>query len=238
MKNCLPLILCALPLVSIPAAAAPVLIQNASFEIATLPINAGWGVYSNLVPLTFPTGGTLAGWGPTNLTQGNSIGAYNPELGYPNWAFAWEDGDNMGYAQAFGNGATNAGLIQILTATLQPNTTYTLSSMIGRRLFTTTPWNVSIELFANGDLLGSSINTTLGSNSVVTESFSVTIGASHPELGQQLEIRLMTNGNASEAFFDDVRLDATAIPEPGTCLFVSAGLAFITLRLRRARREH
>jgi hypothetical protein len=215
--------------------AANLVVPNGSFETATLPINPGWGTYSNLVPGTSPTGGTVANWTAINTTPGNNIGAYDPDLGYPNWSFTWEDGNNMGFAQSFGAGANNAGLSQILPYILTADTTYTLGSLVGRRQFTPGVWNYSIELWAGGVQLGSAANLVLATDAAGSDSLIVNIGSAHAQLGQALEIRLMTNGFGTEAFFDRVTLDASPTPEPATWAMMGTGLglAFIGARRRK-----
>jgi hypothetical protein len=223
-------------LACVPILAGPVTVLNSSFETANLAITIyPQGPFSQIVPGTPDFGGTVANWTAINTTPGNYIGAYDPTPGGNNWSFTWETGNNVGYVQSLGTGATNAGLSQILSAVLTANTTYTLQVDVGRRTFTLPVWNYSIELWANGVQLGSAFNFPgMTANSVNVETLSVTIGASHAQMGQALQIRLMTNGNNTEAFFDNVRLDASpTIPEPGTYGLFALGAGLCGVRRLR-----
>jgi hypothetical protein len=218
------------------ALSAPLTVQNFSFESGNLAITQfPQGAFSNLVPLTNPTGGTLDHWTAIDTTAGNYIGGYDPVPGNSNnWTFLWETGNVVGYAQSLGGGAQQAGLSQVLGDLVAGNMVYTLRVDVGRRSFTLNTWNYSIELWADGVLLGSQFGFPgMGANSAATDTLTVITGAGHPQIGEPLEIRLMTNGNITEAFFDNVRLDASPVPEPGTWALAAAGLLLSRLLRKR-----
>jgi hypothetical protein len=93
---------------------------------------------------------------------------------------------------------------QVLTTTLQGNSTYTLSVDVGHRLDGNAT-NYTIELVAGGNVLnsvtGNSGSITAGS--FATQSVSYTSAAT-VTAGQQLEIRLISAG--SQGDFDNVTL--------------------------------
>jgi len=65
-----------------------------------------------------------------------------------------------------------------------------------------------------------------------------TTGATHPQMGMNLGIRLINLNNIDsgiEVNFDDVRLDATVVPEPSMALLASCGMAVFCFARRRNR---
>jgi hypothetical protein len=221
--------------------AATINIPNSSFETATLSLS-GNGTFSQLIAgsTIFVQGGTLGNWTASSTTVNATAGAFNPSPGGNNWTTTWWDGNNFGYLQESTLGTT-ASLSQTLADTLQDNTLYTLSALIGRRAFTPN-FNYSLELFAGSTLLASASNLALASNSSGTDSALYTSGASDPNFGQNLEIVLTSTGGSgfTEAFFDKISLTSqstSAVPEPS--MVTLGGLAMLALLFRqRSRRRH
>jgi hapalindole H/12-epi-hapalindole U/12-epi-fischerindole U synthase len=150
--------------------------------------------------------------------------------------------DNPGNQSQFAS--IESGLVQTLSATLQTNTLYTLTVEVGNMAIDSSPSNnfaftgfpgYRVDLLAAGQVIASDNNTLLlAEGTFRTSQFSLSVGASHVLAGQSLGIRLvnLNAGPGIEVNFDDVRLDATAIPEPGT--FASLlGVATLALAVRR-----
>ncbi len=221
------------------AEAAFVAINNPSFES----------------PVTAP--GTFAGGqasGPTDWTVYNSgatngqrfFGVWNPSTtnSFVNGA---PDGANVGVV--FLENTTDlaeAGLRQTLTATLQLSTQYSLTVDVGNFSdadggsfdFSGFP-GYRVELFAGGTLLALDSNTlSPGEGIFETSVVMFTTGNSHPNAGQAMAIRLVNlNGPGIEVNFDNVRLDATPVPEPSTLLFGAIGVIFAILKRNRTSRN-
>lgn len=140
------------------------------------------------------------------------------------------------------NAFQEAGLRQTLSATLQANTRYTLRVKVGN-MATDPALNPSfdfsgfpgyrVELLAGTSVIASDNNTlTPGEGRFLTSTIEAQTGAFHPNLGQSLGIRLVNlNGEGIEVNFDNVRLDAAAVPEPVGLL----GLLVGTWMVRRIR---
>lgn len=154
----------------------------------------------------------------------------------------------MGIAFSFeGTGGQGEwGLQQTLTATLQPFTQYTLQVEIGNIAsgedVAGNDYNLAgfpgyrLDLMAGAVVLeqdDNSLAALLAEGEFQTSTVTFTTGASHPQLGQALTIRLVnlnlvdnttpTTATADlEVDFDDVRLDAIIIPEPATALLLVA----------------
>ena len=218
------------------AQAALVTISQPSFES---PVTA---------PATFtgtqttgPTGWAVYNSGATNNQR--FFGVWNPSTtnSYIGGAPA---GLNIGVVFLQNTtGIAEAGLQQTLGATLQLATQYTLTVEVGN--FSDAdpgPFNFTgfpgyrVDLFAGSTLLVSDNNTLApGEGMFATSVVSFTTGASHANAGQALGIRLVNlNGPGTEVNFDNVRLDATSVPEPSAAALGS--VAVLCALLRRLRR--
>ena len=211
------------------ANAALVSIQNPSFEADF----AGPASFPVLIP---------QGWSlhdPNSIvdqTQ-DAVGVVNPtdstffESGVP-------DGNNAALIFLAGDrGGGEVSLEQTLSVTLQPNTRYRLTVGVGNIAsgFGAPPFDqffdldgfpgYRIQLRAGDTVIAEDNNSLAGSleeGTFGTSEITVTIGATHADLGEALSIRL-TNLNqlgtqdepGIEVDFDHVQLDATAVPEPG-----------------------
>ncbi|MGB7157896.1 MAG: fibronectin type III domain-containing protein [Tepidisphaeraceae bacterium] len=118
-------------------------------------------------------------------------------------------------------GATAVQLSQTLTSTLQPETTYTLKSIIGFPVDHLADPAVSVILVAGGEVLvwgyAEFMFEDLGLQ--YEHSGSYTSPASHAQLGQPLEVRIRVAAGPTytiggDATIDNVRLDATPINPP------------------------
>ena len=217
------------------AEAALVTINNPSFES---PVTA---------PATFtgaqasgPTGWTVYNSGATNNQR--FFGVWNPAT-TNSFVSGAPDGANVGVV--FLENTTNlaeAGLQQVLGSTLQLSTQYTLTIEVGNFSdIDPGPFNFTgfpgyrIDLFAGSTLIAADNNTlSPGEGVFATSVVSFTTGASHANAGQPLGIRLVNlNGAGTEVNFDNVRLNASPVPEPSTGLFGSIGTICALLKRRR-----
>jgi hypothetical protein len=208
------------------AAAAPIAVVNPGFE-ANFVSPGCFAVFH-------PTG-----WQPYDPfgildTTQDVIGALNTSDG-PYFPEAPE-GDNVGLVFLQGDvGGGEAGMLQVLTATLQPNTIYRLSVEVGDiDSGTGLPpcdqfgfFNLEnfpgyrVELLAGGEVIAVDDNTlaaTLADAVFLATAIRAVIPASHVQLGQPLEIRLINLNVAEtpeepgiEVDFDAVALEATAV---------------------------
>lgn len=229
--------------------AAPIAIQNAGFETASLSLNAATGAYSQLVNpslLSPAVGGTLPNWTVASNSAQSAAGGYAPSPGGINWGSTWWSGNNIAYLQAQGSSAT-VSISQVLGANLLNDTTYTLSALIGNRSFGV-GLNYSMQLFAGSTLLASSSALVLPDNSSGSDSLVFNSGANNANAGQALMIRFSTSGSSTstflEAFFDNVALDAVTantgggannpVPEPSSiALTMLGGLGLLAARAQR-----
>jgi len=168
-------------------APAPIAITNFSFETPDV------GVVSEATSV----GGVQA---PNNWTKSNNsnAGVYDPLLGYTGM-----DGGQVAWSRQ------SAVLSQTLTGqVLTANSTYNLSVAVGRILLGYSGY--SVQLYAGATLIGSATysggDPGLGSFKIATGTF--VIGASHPALGQTLQVRLASTGGTSlnRTYFDNVVL--------------------------------
>ena len=222
------------------AAADPVAITNAGFEDLYQGIDVLTG--------SFPTGPAPNGWQRYDEfgapVAGSLLGVLNPgtQADYdadggglsPCFPAGAPEGDNV--ALLFKSGSASAdeyGLDQTLGATLQANFEYTLTVEVGniqscaglppgfRTTFDLEGFpGYRIELRAGGQVLVADDDTLLPEEGVFeTSEISFIAPAAHPQLGQNLEIRLVSlnqsgTGANLEVDFDDVRLDASPLSLP------------------------
>ena len=200
----------AIAVLSRPAGAAAVFVDNFSFESAAV----GDGAVS----------GTHPGW------TGGSV--FNPTAtAVP----AVPDGLQVLFLQ--GGGATGSAT-QLLAAVLTAGTTYTLQVDVGSRLDFNFIGTYVISLQGTSVVLASATSPTPANGSFVTSSLSYVAGATN--LGEALRIRIThTGAGSSTGLFDNVRLDASPtagnpVPEPSALGLAGLGLAGLAW-LRRSR---
>ncbi|MGE0387742.1 MAG: VPLPA-CTERM sorting domain-containing protein [Gammaproteobacteria bacterium] len=248
-----------LSLLSCTATAAPVAIINAGFED---PYNGGDVPVGNFPVGPAPNGWTIHDpdgiVGPQVF-----VGVLNPgtSADYPAGAEVFfpggaAEGDNAALLFADGRDARPAyGIEQTLDAALAPNTRYSLRVAVGN-IASGTGLGASagfgyanldgfpgyqVQLRAGDTLLAMDDSSLLPGEGLFAESeVSFTTGALHAALGQALTIRLISLNGAGgpiargiEVDFDDVRLDATAVPLPAGIGLLAAGLGMLGLRRRR-----
>jgi hypothetical protein len=127
---------------------------------------------------------------------------------------------------------SNSAANQILNTTFTADTTYTLTIAIGNRTSDVgNPTGIaSFGLTADGTELGIFTQAVSAPNTFQDFIYTFTTGADAP-VGSNIGIRLAaTNGRG---LFDNVRLDATPVPEPSTALCALIGGSLIMARRRR-----
>jgi PEP-CTERM motif len=197
-----------------PALADNITIQNASFEITNpliTPCGTGCAFNNGPIPGWTSTGGQQGSWQPSSAYFSSPV----------------PDGSIVAYS----NGGT---ISQTLSASLLADTLYTLSVAVGNRLdavsggFATT---YIIQLFAGNTLLNSitGSNTDIPLGTFQDVSFNYMSGVTLPS--GNLSIALSSVGPQSD--FDNVRLTATSVSEPGSLTMLAAGLGLALFVFRR-----
>jgi hypothetical protein len=169
-------------------------IANAGFEQAVPPCGAGAFCDTAAVP----------GWTKSNTT--GVMGTWR--VSTRNFAAGAPEGVNVGYIGYFG--VTQGSLFQTLSATLRPNTAYTLVYSVGARADAIAFGGYSVELRAGSTVLASSSSPTPRTGTFVAGQ--VTYSSSNAPaglLGQPLEIRLTGLSPDAQVHFDKISLDAT-----------------------------
>jgi hypothetical protein len=234
-------------------AAAPVTVVNSGFEDIT-----GESVSNEF------TFGPLSGWDlydPLGITSGGAGGTYFIGTLQPTAPQFFDtgapEGQRVGIAfNFFGSGGQGEyGMQQTLVETLQANTRYRLDVEIGNIASGISQNNTffdldgfpgyRVDLLAGGELLSQDTNALSGmiaEGDFGTSTVAFTTGATHSQLGQNLQIRLVNLNQVDASFpnadlevdFDNVRLDAVTVPEPG--LFAVLCLAPILRLVGRRKR--
>jgi hypothetical protein len=166
--------------------AAPVEVLNPSFES----------------PILTPGGfiiGAFDGWETTA-----TAGVLYPVETYFNLPVP--DGNQVGFAN-YDVGQ----LAQTLSATLQSNTTYTLTVYVGKRLDCCNPSTYSVELYAGTELLGSESSQDPAAGDFAVSTVTFTSGDPDPLEGLPLQI-VFKSTTQGQVAFDNVSLDATPVP--------------------------
>ena len=207
-----------LSFVAAPAWADTIAITNPSFETVDPlhPLNQ-----SCAAGCTFNT--SIPGWTISGNAGQFPGGQFQPGSSF--FAQPVPDGSIVAYS----NGGT---ISQTLGASLTPNTIYTLSVDVGRRLDAGVN-NYSLELLAGTMVLDSLTlsNSLITPGTWVDESFSFTSGDANLPAGN-LGIAFVTPG-PQQINYDNVRLTANAVPEPGTLALLATGLGLALFLFRR-----
>jgi hypothetical protein len=147
-------------------------------------------------------------------------------------ATSYPGGVPNGVNIAYSGGA--AVIDQVLSTNLTANTTYTLSVNVGSRLDSPHNNGYTIQLLAGGVVLAGTTNFPIPADGTFVLATDVyTAGPGDPQLGQALEIRLQSVATGQTSF-DNLTLDATAVPEPTSLSLL--GLTFAGAVIHRRRR--
>ena len=230
--SCRSLIFAAVLSLPVAADAAALVVANASFESP----NTANGTFSGSQTLG-PAGWTVYNTGPTNSNR--FFGVWDP-TGTASFV-SIPHGQQVGAVFLDDALGLEAGLQQVLGNTLQLSTQYTLTVGVGNFAPSAgDPWNFTgfpgyrVELLAGTTVLAADNNTLSPAEGVfLTSTVNFTTGVSHANAGQALRIRLVNlNGPGVEVNFDQVGLDAEAVPEPSGLALLALG-AVLGLRARR-----
>ena len=187
------------------ASAAPVSIVNAGFESQAIVDSAAVFI--------------IDGW----LNSGDS-GVFDPHAGA--FAAGAPEGENVAFASH--GGPT---ISQLLSATAQANTSYTLTMLVGNRLDADFG-GYQAELWAGGTMLAQDASQQPADGQFLVSTVRYFVAAGDPVVGSALEIRFRSLG--WQTVFDDVKLDATErVPEPALLALLGLGGAAAVRRQRR-----
>ena len=246
------------------AQAEMLLVANSGFEDLYFGSNLPESFGGDVPPTAFPAGPAPAGWDAFGAVGGGaSIGVLSPGTAISdngtNFPLGAPEGDNVAllFFDQF-DGGPEFGIEQTLSATLQANTVYTLSVGVGNiasGVSSVEPFQgfgffdlrgfpgYRIDLLA-GDTVIAQDDDTLSPGEGVFETsvIQAVVGDTHPQLGLNLTIRLVNlneqDVNESvvdlEVDFDHVRLDAAAVPSPGSSVLVLVGIGVGCLLRPRA----
>ena len=162
----------------------------------------------------------IDGWS----SSGDS-GVFNPDAGA--FAAGAPEGDNVAFSSV--GGPT---IFQVLAATAQANTSYTLTMLVGNRL--DAPFGgYQTELWAGGNMLAQDNGSqTPTDGQFLLSTVQYFVAAGDAAAGSALEIRFRSLGY--QTVFDDVKLDATErVPEPALLALLGLGGAAAVRRKRR-----
>ena len=173
-------------------------------------------------------------WSDVNLNWGDDAGASGDEFTEMIAGFAADGLQHTG-VQAMSS------LMQDLGDTYAARTRYTLSVGVGNRANFTSAGNQTIVRLADatdGSILAESIfdASLIPVGAFEDRSLSYITGAAGGSIGNAIRIELAVGDAAfGRAHFDNVRLDATVIPEPGAIVLLGLGLLGVAARTWRRR---
>ncbi len=171
----------------------------------------------------FETGGafTCCAATPSGWTQVSGGGGFWGVFSGAPSAFYPSAGTQSGPFAAYFRNTVDMRVKQVLSDTLQANTTYTLTIAVGKRA-TVNAGTYFFQLLAGGVSLATATGIAPASGTFSDVALVHATGATHAQLGQPLEIRIGNNGGGDHAVdFDNVRLNSTPVPIPPA---VNAGI--------------
>jgi hypothetical protein len=224
------------------AGAAPILVPNGSFDADPQPVTPpGY----TMVP---GTQGAITDWAINVDGTGasnNGAGLYSNSYLASN-GFTGGDGNNAAWIDAFSNGTlTTSTLTSSNIGAAQPNTIYKVTIATGN--YENIAGDVGITLLEGGTPVAST--TILPNNPTFSQShfsdFSLVVPATD-YIGGQLQVVLSQTYDGSfngypvgggvflqQVSFDNVRLDAEPVPEPGSIVLLQLGAIGLVVAGRR-----
>jgi hypothetical protein len=205
--------------------AGPITVPNFSFELPAQ--TSGANNNGGNGDTTAITSWTIAA--PAGNTDN---GVYRPIAGFTstNPLPAPADGNQLAYLVP-GAGNTSSITTSASLGNVAANMLYTLTVALGNRsdnLFFDTG-TYTIDLLANGVSVAESTRagSTVAHGTFSDLSAALVSPASGPLIGEALTIRLSATGGSAndEAIFDNVRLTASAVPEPAISTMIIGGMA-------------
>ena len=205
------------------SANAAIIIVNHSFESTDITANLS----SNPSSTTMPGWTTIAGneW-LADRGVGGALGTNTDPT---------PDADGEQFLMTKGGGA-----YQVTSEAMAANTVYTLTVDIGDRNnqgFPTVDMRIGTGSTFGANLLAATVvsNTTPTNAGTTTDGwetwvYTFTNGAGVPT--ENLRVELFNTGSG-QALFDNVRLDATSVPEPTTTALIGLGGLALILRRRK-----
>jgi hypothetical protein len=229
---------------------------NGNSTISSVP---GWSLYnptnqstssstsSNPHAIGFAVSNPSRSLVPDGATEGNQALALFPLLGTDNLADnALQNTVQATQATGIPSGNIVWGESQTLADVLSPNTTYTLSVDIINPQDSNPPTGFAltgfagyaVQLLAGNTILAQDINNNPPADAQSTTStISYAAPATGNFIGQPLQIRLIDLNQAAgrDVDFDNVRLEATPVPEPSAILgiLLVGGIGFGLKRSRK-----
>jgi hypothetical protein len=194
---------------------------------------------------TFQTAAPATGWSNyayIDVFAGRDVGVLNPSTTVL-YADPVPHGANVAVVFLLTGGPTESGIQQTLSAPLVANMQYTLNVHVGNIAPDGGPFNFAgfpgyrVALMAGGQEIAFDNNTLApGEGRFLESTVQFTTGAAHAFLGQPLGIRLVSLDGPSgiEVNFDNVRLDAVAVPEPSTWGLAIGGM-LLMMAVKRCR---
>ncbi len=215
------------------AGAAPLAVPNASFEDPDI----GDGVRANALNFDLAT---VTGWASAFAGPAVSGGGVE-DLQDAQFAGATGDGATLpapatgGQARfVHGTLASNSQSFSTLdpVAILAEDTTYTLTVAVGNA-FDSEPADVLLEFIVNGTPTAETVAPagTLADGAFTDVQLQLVLTPGDPLAGGELDIRLTQQQTANSpqlVYFDNVRLEDTAVPEPAAVLLLAVGTAVLS----------
>ena len=224
------------------AQASLILVSNPSFEapVLTDPWNSG----DSAQPVTGWVQSASYAYNPYEQSGGAVwyVGAQpSTDPGNGGAGIAGIDGRQLGFVFESSPGS---GFSQPLAATLQAGTAYTLTvtELMRNGAFAAPFLGSTIQLLAGSTVIASATDTVGPTSGYYADqiAFLANSDAVNPSLiGSALTIKLLTTNALTAApseftDWDNVRLDATAVPEPTSAALLLGSGAMLLLRRRRA----
>lgn len=175
---------------------------------------------------------------PSFETPGGGSAVYTPATGWVGNSFSEISADvgitTGGTGARYGGQESGSSMTQDLGVSFAPSTKYTLQVSIGNRPGTSNPdGTATFGLTAGGADVGTftavAVETTVTAATFGEFSYIFTTGPTAPT--GNVGVRLGAVGG--RALYDNVRLDATAVPEPATAGLAGVALAGLLARRRR-----